>query len=138
MAFRPAGNRTGVNDRGGPEAWVIVLDECFDASSLHVLRRRAAACAAGTGMPQIRAADVLMAVNELAANAVTHGPGAVRVLMRAAPGALQCQVSDPGSAAGHWPVRQGHGLWLVQAVADEVSISSGPDGSQVTAVFAWR
>ncbi len=138
MAFRPAGNRTGVNDRGGPEAWVIVFDERFDASSLHVLRRRAAACAAGTGMPHGRAADVLLAVHELAANAVTHGPGTVRVLMRTAPGALECQVSDPGPAAGGWPARRGHGLWLVQAVADEVSISSGPHGSQVTAVFAWR
>jgi anti-sigma regulatory factor (Ser/Thr protein kinase) len=123
---------------GGPEAWVIVFDERFDASSLHALRRRTAACAAGTGMPQLRAADVLMAVHELAANAVTHGPGTVRVVMRAAPGALQCQVSNPGPATDHWPVRQGHGLWLVKAVADEVRVSSGPDGSEVTAVFGWR
>lgn len=123
---------------GGLETGVIVFDERFDASSLHALRERAAAGAAGTGMPEDRAADVLLAVHELAANVVRHGPGTGRLLMRAAPGALLCQVSDTGPAAGRWPVRQGHGLWIVQAVADEVRVSSSLHGSQVTAVFGWR
>jgi hypothetical protein len=33
---------------------------------------------------------------------------------------------------------QGHGLWIVRVVADEFTASSGPQGSQVTAMFGWR
>jgi hypothetical protein len=58
--------------------------------------------------------------------------------MRAAAGVLRCQVSDAGPGAGPWPLRQGHGLWIVRAVADEVTASSGPNGSEVTALFGWR
>jgi hypothetical protein len=42
---------------------------------------------------------------------------------------LRCQVSDVGPGAGPRPLRKGHGLWLVRAVADEDTASSGPHGS---------
>jgi anti-sigma regulatory factor (Ser/Thr protein kinase) len=139
VTFPSAGSRARVTSGdGGPEAGVIVFDERFDASTLHLLRERVAACAAGAGMPDDRAVDMLLAVHELAANAVRHGAGAGRLLMRAAVGALRCQVSDAGPGAAPWPLRQGHGLWVVQAVADQVTASSGPHGSQVTATFTWR
>lgn len=138
MTFPPAGSRVRVTDSSGPGSGAVVLDERFDASMLHVLRERVAACAARAGVPQDRAADVLLAVHELAANAVRHGAGAGRLLVRAATGRLLCQVSDAGPGTGPWPVRQGHGLWIVQAAADEVYTSCGPDGSQVTAIFGWR
>lgn len=114
-----------------------MFDERFDASTLHLLRERVAACAAVAGMPGDRAVEVVLAVHELAANAVRHGGGAGRLVMRA-DGALHAQVSDAGPGMGPWPVRQGHGLWLVGAVADEVTASAGPHGSQVTATFGWR
>jgi anti-sigma regulatory factor (Ser/Thr protein kinase) len=117
---------------------VVVFDERFDAATLPMLRQRVAACAAAAGMPEDRAVDMILAVHELAANAVRHGAGAGRLLMRAAVGALRCQVSDDGPGAGPWPLRQGHGLWIVRAVADEVTASTGPHGSQVTAMFGWR
>jgi anti-sigma regulatory factor (Ser/Thr protein kinase) len=87
-----------------------------------VLRERAAAIAAWAGMPENRAADVVLAVHELAANAVRHGPGTGRLFIRAAPGTLLCQVSSAGPAARRWPAGQGHGLWIVQWAADEVRI----------------
>jgi len=77
-------------------------------------------------------------VHELAANVVSHGAGAGRLLIRAAAGALRCQVTDAAPGAGPWPVRKGHGLWIVRAVADEVTASLGPHGSQVTVLFGWR
>ena len=120
------------------EGEVIVVDERFDASTLHLLRRRVAACTAAAGMPADLSVDVLLAVHELAANAVRHGAGAGRLLMRATAGILRCRVSDTGPGAGPWPLREGHGLWLVRAVADEVTASSGPHGSQVTVRFGWR
>lgn len=115
-----------------------MVDERFDASTLHLLRERVAACTAAVGMPKDLSVDVLLAVHELAANAVRHGAGAGRLLMRAAVGMLHCQVSDAGPGAGPWPLREGHGLWLVRAVADDVIASSGPHGSQVTVRFGWR
>jgi anti-sigma regulatory factor (Ser/Thr protein kinase) len=89
-------------------------------------------------MPEDRAMYVTLAVHELAANAVSHGAGSGRLLIHAAGGALRCQVSDAGPGTGPWPLRQGHGLWIVQAVADQVTASSGPHGSQITAVFGLQ
>jgi anti-sigma regulatory factor (Ser/Thr protein kinase) len=114
----------------------VVLDEVFDAGTLHRVRERAAACAAAAGMPEGRAADLILTVHELAANAVRHGPGAGRLLVQAVPGALCCRVSDASPGPEDWPVRQGHGLWIAHQVADQVKVSSGPGGFQVTAVFA--
>jgi len=115
-----------------------VFEERFDASALHLVRERIAACAAGAGLPGDRAAEVVLAVHELAANAVRHGAGAGRLLVRAAAGVLCCLVSDAGPGTGDWPVQQGHGLGLVRQVADQFSVSSGPRGSYVMAVFRSR
>ena len=116
----------------------MVLDESFDASTLHLLRERVAACAVAAGMPQDRAMHVTLAVHELAANAVRHGAGSGRLLVRAATGALRCQVSDAGPGTWPWPLRPGHGLWIARTVADQVTVSTGPHGSRVTAVFGWQ
>jgi anti-sigma regulatory factor (Ser/Thr protein kinase) len=124
--------------RDDAETEAVVFDERFDASTLHLVREAVAAVAAGAGLNEDRASDVMLAVHELAANAVRHGAGAGRLLVRAAAGVLRCQVSDAGPGTGTWPVQQGHGLWLVQQVADQVSVSSGPRGSYVTAVFRPR
>ena len=80
----------------GSEAGAVVFDERFDASALHSLRERVAACAVVAGLPDDRAADLVLAMHELAANAVKHGGGAERLLMRAADSTLHCQVSDAG------------------------------------------
>jgi anti-sigma regulatory factor (Ser/Thr protein kinase) len=138
LTRQAAGSCVRVSTSGSSEAEVIVVDERFDASTLHLLRERVAACTAAVGMPEDLSVDVLLAVHELAANVVRHGAGAGRLLIRAAAGMLRCQVSDDGPGAGPWPLLKGHGLWLVRAVADEVTASSGPHGSQVTVRFGWR
>ena len=127
----------------------MALDRAFDADTLVGLRKAVLAEAAAVGMPGDRAADVMLAVHELAANAVRHGAGTGRLAMRVRDGHLYCQVSDPGpatvggraaqngaAAAPPWPVRQGHGQWIVQRSADRVTVASGSAGSQVTAVFS--
>jgi hypothetical protein len=94
-----------------------------------------------------RAADVVIAVHELAANAVRHGAGGGLLTMRVQAGRLRCRVSDTGperidgnalrtvTTGQPWPVLSGHGLWLVRETADEVTMASGPDGYSVTALF---
>lgn len=130
----------------------MALDEAFDVNTLHELRKAVLAEAIAAGMPHDRAMDVMLAVHELAANAVCHGGGAGRARVRAAACELHCEVrdagpgrvnavADGGGAAGArpWAVRSGHGLWLVRKAADHVSVAAGfagSGGSCVTAVFA--
>jgi anti-sigma regulatory factor (Ser/Thr protein kinase) len=126
-----------VTSAGGVPQPRIVLDERFDAATLHLLGRQVEACTADEGVPDDRAVDVALAVHELAANAVVHGAGSGRLVMYATDASLCCLVSDDGPGIQPWPLRQGHGLWIVHTAADEVTTSSGPGGSQVTAVFGW-
>lgn len=132
------------------DAAATVLVREFDAGALAGLREAVLDYATACGMPEDRAIDVMLAVHELAANAVCHGPGHGRVKLHVAVGNLHCEVSNPGrfSRAGGadpqppgapgpspWPVEQSHGLWLVHATADHVRVTSGPHGSLITVVF---
>lgn len=74
----------------------MTLDEWFHAGTLPDLRRAVLAAAVAAGMPDDRAHDVVLAVHELAANAVCYGGGAGRLRMQAALGELHCYVSDAG------------------------------------------
>jgi anti-sigma regulatory factor (Ser/Thr protein kinase) len=133
-----------------------MLDQEFTAGTLRLLRAAVIAHAMAVGMPESRAADVMLAVHELAANVVRHGSGIGQLRMRIATGALHCRVTDPGLArfdGDHpaapskrvrapavfqldpWPYRRGHGLGLVRELADQVTVMTGPNGSQVTASF---
>jgi anti-sigma regulatory factor (Ser/Thr protein kinase) len=116
---------------------VVVFDEHFDASTLHLLRARVADCVAAAGVPADRGLEVILALHELAANVIRHGAGAGNLLVRARAGLLRCQVSDARPGSGPWPVQRGHGLWIVQSVADKFTVSSGAHGSQGTAEFSW-
>jgi len=135
-----------------------VLDQCFDASSLSALRTAAQACAAQAGMPAERATDIVIALHELAANAVRHGAGSGRLRMWDHIGALYCRVDDDGPAAtvskGHgdagtdrassagqnladrWRCEPGHGLWLARQVADQMTLRSDSRGTIAVITFA--
>jgi anti-sigma regulatory factor (Ser/Thr protein kinase) len=130
-----------------------MLDQEFTAGTLHILREAVLAHATAAGLPEARATDVMLAVHELAANAVRHGGGTGRLRIRIAAGQLRCQITDPGNALanGHrptapagqgsgpatqpWPYQPGHGLWLVRRAADQLTVTTGPRGSQVTVSF---
>jgi anti-sigma regulatory factor (Ser/Thr protein kinase) len=130
------------------------LDQEFGETTLRILRETVLAHATDVGMPEGRALDVMLAVHELAANAVEHGGGTGRLRMSVTNRELICQVSDPGPASSGlsrntpgsqrpgataqiapWPYEPGHGLWLVRQIADHINVNSGPAGSQVTVAF---
>jgi anti-sigma regulatory factor (Ser/Thr protein kinase) len=119
----------------------LALDQAFDSGTLYALRAAVQAHAIQAGLPESRTDDLVIAVHELAANAVRHGAGAGRLRMWERDGALHCQVDDSGSPASggnvadRWPFLQGHGLWLVRLVADQISVFSGADGTRATIVF---
>ena len=121
----------------GTDAESVELNREFDAATLAGLRDAVLVFAAAHGMSRGRATDVMLAVHELAANAVRHGPGHGRLRMRVTARTLRCEVSDPGQADDDpWEVKEGHGLWLVGKTADDVSVSAGPGGCRITMRFA--
>jgi anti-sigma regulatory factor (Ser/Thr protein kinase) len=131
-----------------------VLDQCFDASSLSALRTATQACAVQAGMPAERATDVVIALHELAANAVRHGAGSGRLRIWDHVGALYCRVDDdgplPGAArddagmdgtggrnlADRWPREPGHGLWLAKQVADRMTLRCDSRGTSAVITFS--
>ena len=100
-----------------------VLDQCFDASTLSALRAAAQACVAQAGIPAERATDIVIALHELAANAVRHGAGSGRLRIWDPIGALYCRVDDDGQAATR---SKGHGGAQDGAFPARTSPTAGP------------
>ena len=126
------------------------LDQPFDGDSLYSVRAAVAAHAFDAGIAENRVRDVVLAVHELAANAVRHGAGHGRVRLWATGDGIRCEVTDPGPPpaqadgdrpgagvpdAAQWPVEHGHGLWLVRKIADQASMESGASGTIATVSF---
>jgi anti-sigma regulatory factor (Ser/Thr protein kinase) len=126
-----------------------LLEQAFGLRTLFALRAAVHAHAVKAGLPEARADDLTLVVHELAANAIQHGAGHGRLLMWHQDGMLACRIEDDGpspqpgpdlaapggNTAAQWPRTQPHGLWLVRALADRMTITSGPGGTRATAAF---
>ena len=148
----PGPREPGPPEPGTPEPASLadppILDQAFDADSLYALRAAVAAHATQAGLAPGRADDLVIAVHELAANAVRHGAGHGRLRIWKSDQSLLCQISDDGVPpvaddgrpgvpdAAQWRTEPGHGLSLVRQVADQASLRSGPSGTLVTISFA--
>jgi anti-sigma regulatory factor (Ser/Thr protein kinase) len=136
------------------------VDQSFDGDSLYAVRATVAAHASEAGIQEGRVRNVVLAVHELAANAVRHGAGQGRLRLWVTADGIRCEVTDagtpaagadgggpgpgspgPGSpgagspGAAPWPVEHGHGLWLVREIADQVSLESGTSGTVAVVIF---
>jgi anti-sigma regulatory factor (Ser/Thr protein kinase) len=91
----------------------------------------------------MRTEDLVLAVDELAANSIVHGGGTGTVAIWTEPGSVVCQVNDAGHLtnplAGRIrpPSNQpgGRGLLLVNHLADLVRIHTTPSGTAIRAYF---
>jgi len=105
--------------------------------------------------------DVVLAVHELAANAVRHGGGRGRLRVWSHARGLRCQVDDGGPhgsgqeadhgeiatagpanasdprAVNSLPCEPGHGLWVVQQLTDRMQSLSGSRGTSVMITFDY-
>jgi anti-sigma regulatory factor (Ser/Thr protein kinase)/anti-anti-sigma regulatory factor len=118
-----------------------VLEQDFDADSLYALRAAVAAHASQAGLSEGRTGDLVLAVHELAANAIRHGAGFGRVRLWHTRDGVRCEIADEGTPGPHtrdaaqWDIQPGHGLWLIRQVADQASLESGPSGTVAAVSF---
>ncbi len=89
------------------------------------------------GLPPGRVLDLVIAVNELAANTVDHTAGPGTLTIWSTPREIICQVSDSGHitdplAGSRVDVPGGHvGLWVVRRICDLAVIQTSPQGTTI-------
>jgi anti-sigma regulatory factor (Ser/Thr protein kinase) len=133
-----------------------LVDIVFGWADFAKLRRLVARHCAAAGLTGPRLDDFVLAVHEISANAVVHTGAGGRLILRRAASGLRCLITDtmpmPPPARQPGPgecVRElspcdqaypdepigadsGRGLWLAATLADELSITSGPDSTIVS------
>lgn len=115
-----------------------VMDIAF-GSDLGPMRQQVASHARRLGLSGERMGVLVMAVSELATNAVRHGAGHGRVRLWHEGARVVCDVTDPGrlevAFPGYLPpdpaAPHGHGLWVVRHQCDLLQVRSGPEGTQI-------
>ena len=109
----------------------------FSAGDLRRVRRAVAEWAVQAGLRGRRAGDFLVAVNQVASNAVWRGSPPARLRLQVTGGAVaQAEVRDserppPGPPAAPAPGGLGTGLQVARRVCDQVTIRRSPRGSTV-------
>jgi anti-sigma regulatory factor (Ser/Thr protein kinase) len=108
----------------------------FSADDLRQLRHAVTEWAARAGLQGQRAVDFVIAVHEIATNAVRHGSPVARLALHSAGTVAQAEVRDsglwpPGPEAATAPGALGMGLQVARQVCDEVTIRPGASGSTV-------
>jgi anti-sigma regulatory factor (Ser/Thr protein kinase) len=111
----------------------------FSHDGLGDTRELASREAAGAGLSGERATDLVLAVNELAANSVSHGGGSGTLRIWRERDALVAEVRDGGRIEDPLAGRRrpglaqesGRGLWIVNQLCDLVQIRSGEAGTAV-------
>ncbi|MCP2166559.1 sensor histidine kinase [Goodfellowiella coeruleoviolacea] len=111
----------------------------FDITGLAGVRRLAAERSVAAGLSAERVDDVVLVVNELATNSITHGPGRGRLRVWREADTVVCEVYDTGRLtnplAGRIPPAHtgngGYGLILVNRLTDLVRIHSDAGGTTV-------
>jgi anti-sigma regulatory factor (Ser/Thr protein kinase) len=126
-------------DRPLPEPEARPDEMRFGAQDLASVRRFTGRLAAAAGLEAQRAADLVLAVNELATNSLRHGGGVGLLRMWSLPESMVCEVRDSGHIEDPLVGRRipeasqegGFGTWLVTQVCDLVQVRTFPSGSVV-------
>jgi len=111
---------------GPPEEYAVSL------ADLHEIRSVVAAHALAAGIDTTRAADLVLAVTEIATNTLRHADGEGKVRVWRENGSLLCEVVDRGRISdpltGRLPPAperlDGRGLWIANQLCDLVQIRS--------------
>jgi anti-sigma regulatory factor (Ser/Thr protein kinase) len=130
-----------------------LLDVVFGWADFTRLRRLVAGQCAAAGLSGSRLDDFVLAIHEISANAIVHAGAGGRLILQRAANGLRCLIADhapsgaeePGAPGCRIPrardgseppdpdgTETGRGLWLAAQLADELSITSGPDSTIVS------
>jgi serine/threonine-protein kinase RsbW len=115
------------------------VSENFTGDRLWRVRDLVEGAARVAGVSASRVHDLVIAVNEIAANAVRYGGGAGRITVEETTDGVQIEVSDNGPGLpGYLPYElpapdkvSGRGLWIVRQLCRHLDISSTARGVTV-------
>lgn len=130
-----------------------LLDVVFGWADFAKLRRLVAKHCAAAGLTGSRLDDFVLAVHEISANAIVHAGAAGRLILRRVAHGIRCLIADsspqaplscpaprgtdgrelsaPGDLGEAGGADSGRGLWLAATLADELSITAGPESTVV-------
>jgi anti-sigma regulatory factor (Ser/Thr protein kinase) len=111
----------------------------FDSTKLFTVRRCVERVAEEAGVASRRAADLVAAASELAANSIAHGGGVGTLRTWREPGSLVVEIEDRGTIEEPLAGRlrpsvtqeRGRGLWLANQLCDLVQVRSSALGTTV-------
>ncbi len=138
-AYAQLEETTGPFEGTLPEPLTQPQELSFTSATLRDLRMFVSSGAAAASLDGNRAEDLVLAVNELAANSLRHGGGTGTLRMWMEADTLLCEVCDRGHITEPLVGRNaplptqvtGRGLWVVNHLCDLVQIRSTPTGSTV-------
>ena len=118
-----------------PPASAVPLTYGADLRRVRMLVTR---CASEAGLADGRAADLVLAASEVAANTLRHAGGTGTLRVWATAEEVICQLADPGRIEDPLAGRRrpasdvnGLGLWVVNQLCDLVELRSGAGGTTV-------
>ncbi|MGW5733821.1 MULTISPECIES: ATP-binding protein [Streptomyces] len=123
-----------------------LLELPFTMADLARLRFQVTRRAEDAGLCEPRLSDFVLAVHEVASNAVVHGGGKGRIQLAHTAEGLRCVIADSGPglsraepcASATLPeadeAESGRGLWLAQALTDRFEVAVCATGTRVTLV----
>ncbi|MDG4858701.1 ATP-binding protein [Streptomyces sp. T-3] len=121
-----------------------LLELPFVAADLALLRHLVSRRSEDAGLSDPRLSDFVLAVHEVASNAIVHGGGKGRILLDHGDGGLRCSIADhgpgltapapPGALPAADEAEHGRGLWLARALADRLDVVVDAAGTTVTLV----
>jgi anti-sigma regulatory factor (Ser/Thr protein kinase) len=111
----------------------------FGAWALNDVRTGVAAMLVAAGFGEDRREDVVLAVNEIATNAVEHGPGDAEICLWSDADGFVVEVHDrgvldnplPGLIAPHPAEPRGRGVWIARQLCDSLHVWADGDGTHV-------
>lgn len=121
-----------------PQLGPPVAELAFGRTDLPALRRLVADIATAGGLSDEHAADVVLAVNELASNSIEHGPGSGRLRLWTGDGVI-AEVTDHGRMDLPFPGMElpppegarGRGLWLASELSDVLQVWADNQGTVI-------
>ena len=126
--------------RDAPHAGTPVSELEFGSADLPALRRLVEWESLFAGLEPTRVDELVLAVNELATNALVHGEAPARLMIWNEDGEVIFEVEDRGEGIGDALAGQlrpspggagGRGLWLSRLMADALEIHSDEDSNTV-------